>query len=71
MTWDRRIYRTSLSYEARGSKHAVRTAFWAVLGRSPTDAERRMWQKDVARSRNSVQDLVWTLVNAHEFLFIQ
>ncbi|MCZ6574212.1 MAG: DUF1549 domain-containing protein [Planctomycetota bacterium] len=57
--------------EARGGKQAVRTAFWAVLGRSPTDAERRMWQKDVARSRNAVQDLVWTLVNAHEFLFIQ
>jgi hypothetical protein len=30
-----------------------------------------MWEKDVARGRNAVQDLVWTLVNTHEFLFIQ
>ena len=57
--------------EARGGKQTVRTAFWAVLGRAPSDAERRMWQKDVARDGKAVQDLVWTLVNTHEFLFIQ
>ena len=56
---------------ARGAQAKVKLAFQAVLGRSPTSSERSMWVRDVSRGPKGVQDLVWTLVNTHEFLFIQ
>jgi len=57
---------------ARGPKATVKSAFTNVLGRSPTSSERAMWEREVSRGGNeAVRDLVWTLVNTHEFLFIQ
>ena len=57
---------------ARGAKGTVRGAFLAVLSRPPSAAERAMWERDVARGKlSTTQDLVWTLVNSHEFQFIQ
>jgi len=58
--------------KARGGKAKLDAAFLAVLGRLPTPAERRDWQGDLHRGGDQeVKDLVWTLVNSHEFLFIQ
>ncbi len=57
---------------ARGASAKVKTAFLTVLNRTPTGAERSMWTRDIAKGgEKAIQDLVWTLVNAHEFLFIQ
>jgi hypothetical protein len=58
--------------DARGAATKVRTAFVAVLGRAPTPAERSMWERELSRDgTGAARDLVWTLVNSHEFLFIQ
>ena len=56
----------------RGGKATVKEAFLNILGRLPNAAERALWERDVARGGvKAKQDLVWTLVNTHEFLFIQ
>jgi len=57
---------------ARGPRGKVKTAFINVLGRAPSSSERGMWEREVSRGgTEAVRDLVWTLVNTHEFLFIQ
>ncbi|MHC4958253.1 MAG: DUF1549 domain-containing protein [Planctomycetota bacterium] len=57
---------------ARTAKSQVRAAFMAVLNRPPNAAERATWERDLARGGiRQTQDLVWTLINTHEFLFIQ
>ncbi len=46
-------------------------AFLSVLTRHPTAAERSIWQRDLQRDPERVRlDLLWTLVNSHEFLFL-
>jgi hypothetical protein len=58
--------------DAKTAKDRVRAAFLAVLGRTPDERERALWERELARGGpQAIQDLVWTLVNAHEFLFIQ
>ncbi len=58
--------------DAKTPSAAVRTAFWSVLNRAPTGEELSTWKRDISKAKNrAVQDLVWTLVNTHEFLFIQ
>lgn len=49
----------------------IETAFWAVLGRAPSASERAEWRRDFARDADALADLVWTLVNSHEFRFVQ
>ncbi|MDH3591152.1 MAG: hypothetical protein OER88_04700, partial [Planctomycetota bacterium] len=58
--------------ESRGNSAKIKTAYLTVLGRVPTSGERAMWSRDVSKGdAKATQDLVWTLVNSHEFLFIQ
>lgn len=46
-------------------------AFEAILGRPPTSRERREWLSDVRRfGDEAITDLVWVLLQTHEFLFI-
>jgi Protein of unknown function (DUF1549)/Protein of unknown function (DUF1553) len=55
-----------------GAADRVRHAFLAILGRYPTGQELTMWKSDVAGdSDQGLSDLVWTLVNTHEFRFIR
>ncbi len=57
---------------AREPSAKVRVAFLAVLGRAPTRGESALWEPDIAKSgARALQDLVWTLVNSHEFLFVR
>lgn len=49
----------------------IDTAFLAILGRAPSRGERTQWQRDLARDEDGLADLVWTLVNSHEFRFVQ
>lgn len=58
------------------SSHAgqVDTVFLSVLNRFPTDDERQEWLDDMrqfGRTNETIQDLIWTLVNTSEFLFIR
>jgi hypothetical protein len=51
----------------------VETAYLALLGRKPTAAEARAWRpEDGAKAADAlVGDLIWVLVNSHEFRFIR
>ena len=58
--------------EARGVTAKINAAYLAVLSRESTTAERALWRNDIARDvAQGVDDLVWALVNTHEFRFIQ
>lgn len=48
----------------------IRTAYLAILARQPTAPELALWRAEVARDGvQGEQDLVWTLLNTHEFRF--
>lgn len=50
----------------------VRVAYRSILGRDPNTAEQNAWKADVSRyGERVIDDVVWTLVNSHEFLFIR
>ncbi len=50
----------------------VATAFRAILGREPRADERRLWVRTLEdEAEQGVVDLVWTLVNSHEFRFLR
>jgi hypothetical protein len=49
----------------------VSIAFRAILAREPRNDERRMWVRALEEeAEQGVVDLVWTLVNSHEFRFL-
>jgi len=55
----------------RSSEDKLKQAFLGVLGRLPTPAEKALWMPDLkSREAIAVKDLVATLLNTHEFLFI-
>lgn len=57
---------------AKTSEDKVRQAFLGVLGRLPSSAEKALWIPDLsARGAEASKDLVATLLNTHEFMFIQ
>ena len=50
----------------------VAAAFRTILSREPSAKERETWAPDVAkRGQAALNDLVWTLVNTHEFMFVR
>ena len=50
----------------------IRVAYLGTLGREPGGREEAMWAVDFEREGDqAVADLIWTLVNTHEFRFIQ
>lgn len=57
---------------ARGPVAKIRAAFLGTLNRRPTQSELAMWKADMAKAPlQATKDLVWTLVNTHEFRFIR
>lgn len=57
---------------AKGAKEKVDTVFLSILNRYPTANERKIWLDEATNSPSTVTaDLIWTLVNNSEFLFIQ
>ncbi len=55
----------------RDPQAAVELAYLAILQRRPTAAEGRAWARDIHDDgTEAVHDLVWTLVNSHEFRFV-
>jgi len=58
--------------EAKSAPDKVKAIFRAVLSRDPSDKERGAWVSDVdKRGDAAVRDLIWALVNTHEFMFIR
>lgn len=49
----------------------IENAFLATLNREPTSSEIRVFKDAIRGSNHPEKDLVWVLVNSHEFLFIQ
>ena len=57
---------------ARLPSEQIKTAYLGILSRQPNPEEMDMWLR-LMRSdpRQATQDLIWTLLNTHEFLFIR
>lgn len=73
---DQRLLRSKNSVLSTNLKRAkrpqakIRTAFTHILSRPPSQEESRLWLADVRQYGNAAyQDLVWTLLNSHEFRF--
>ena len=49
----------------------INNAFLAVLNREPSSSELRNFKDAIRSSENPEKDLIWVLVNSHEFLFVQ
>jgi hypothetical protein len=57
---------------ARTPEEKVTAAFMGVLGRPPAAAEKALWIPELsAKEATAVKDLTATLLNTHEFMFIQ
>jgi len=57
---------------ARSSAEKVRAVFLSIVNRDPAPRERDSWVPDVEkRGDAAIGDLMWTLVNTHEFMFIR
>ena len=65
----------------RGSRDAdkigdIDTIFLTMLNREPTHSERRQWRSDIGSDigsdfRSAYGDLIWTLANSNEFIFLK
>jgi hypothetical protein len=50
----------------------IETAYMGILSRKPTEKEMEMWLRSMrSDERQATQDLIWTLLNTHEFLFVR
>ena len=50
----------------------IESAYLSILGRKPTGSEREIWAEDFADfGDETVGDMVWSLTNSTEFLFIR
>ncbi len=57
---------------ATSPSEKVRALFRCVLSRDPSAAEQEAWTPGVEkRGDAAIGDLIWTLVNTHEFMFIR
>ena len=57
---------------AEGANKKIEAGFLSVLGREPSRAELKLWSEDFRTDETRAsQDLIWTLVNSHEFLFVR
>jgi len=57
---------------ARVPAKQINTAYVGVLSREPSAEERDMWLRIMRGDpRQGTKDLIWTLLNTHEFLFVR
>ncbi len=67
----RSAIRASVDAAKTPAEKAV-AAFRGILGRDPSAKEKGTWTPDLEkRGEAAVRDLIWTLVNTHEFMFIR
>ncbi|MEI6236344.1 MAG: DUF1549 domain-containing protein [Planctomycetota bacterium] len=46
-------------------------AYFAILSRKPTDAERAIWSKAASANPAKIDDVIYALLNTKQFIFIQ
>lgn len=57
---------------ATDSREKIDAIFMTILNRKPTGVEVRQWGSDFDKdSKTAVRDLIWTLVNSNEFIFVR
>lgn len=57
---------------ADNANEAIESIYLSMLSRMPTGAEKRIWRQDFQRdSKSAYTDLVWTLMNSNEFIFVR
>ena len=57
---------------ATGIEEKIDSIFLTILSRRPTSKEQQMWMTDFRRDpRTAMGDLIWTLVNSNEFIFVK
>lgn len=57
--------------EGKTVESKINNAFLAILNREPTSTEIRIFKDGIRSSDDPTKDLIWSLVNSHEFLFVQ
>ena len=56
----------------KSAKEVVDVVFLTLLNRKPSSGERRIWETDIRKNyREGVADMIWTLVNTNEFIFLK
>jgi len=51
---------------------AIKTIFLTMLSREPSRSEVRQWQSDLQTDfKSGYGDLIWTLANSNEFIFLK
>ena len=51
---------------------AIDTIFLTMLNREPTRSEKQQWKSDIGSDfRSAYGDLIWTLANSNEFIFLK
>jgi len=51
---------------------AIDTVFLTMLNREPTRSEKQQWKSDIGSDfRSAYGDLIWTLANSNEFIFLK
>ena len=69
---NRRAVLNEVIARAASPEQKIEQTFLSLLGRKPTSQERELWMADAREGGDAViKDLVWTLVNTHEFMFVQ
>jgi hypothetical protein len=49
----------------------VDAAYMTLLSRKPTPQEREVWSKAQDKGLNTMEDLIYALINTQQFIFIQ
>ena len=58
--------------ETQSDNEAVEAIYLSMLSRRPTSKEMRIWRKDFESNRRTAfTDLIWTLINSNEFIFVK
>jgi hypothetical protein len=53
------------------SEAQMEATYLTLLSRKPTDQERAVWQKAQAAGLDSIEDLIYALINTRRFIFIE
>lgn len=57
---------------AQNANEAIEAIYMTMLTRKPTSAEKRIWRPDFQKDpKTAFTDLVWTLINSNEFIFVR
>jgi hypothetical protein len=57
--------------KANGTDQQLENAYLAMLSRKPTADEKRQWSTAQSRGLDSMEDLVFALINTQQFIFVQ